>query len=140
MRRGHDSRLDRLWAAYEATESEAVDERSMLRFYAATYPLVLDAMARAGVDPASSPAMREVEAKLAGFVDTPELQRADEEFEAAETEEGELIDGMDPREWLIAEMDERGRLYAETGTTPNFRLMPFIELLAWATPPEPEAG
>jgi hypothetical protein len=138
VRRGHNARLDRLWAAYEATESEAVDERSMLRFYAATYPLVLDAMARAGVDPASSPAMREVEAKLAGFVDTPELPRA--EYEAAETEEGELIDGMDPREWLIAEMDERGRLYAESGTTPNFQLMPFIELLAWATPPEPEAG
>ena len=30
--------------------------------------------------------------------------------------------------------------YAEAGTLPNFNFASFMELLGWATPPEPEAG
>jgi hypothetical protein len=94
-------------------------------------------MLRAGLDPASARALREVEGKLANFVDTPELRRADAEARAAE-EQGKkpvLIDGANPRERLIALMDERGRLYAESGTHPNWWFASFIELLAWARPP-----
>jgi len=139
--RGHEARLGRLWAAYDAAEAEAAGARRMLRFYADTYPLVREAMLRAGIDPASARAVREVAEKLAGFVDTPELQRADAEARAAREagKEPVLIDGEDPRDRLNAWMDERGRLYAESGTHPNLWFASFLELLAWATPPDTDA-
>jgi hypothetical protein len=138
VRVGRKARLARLSAAYNEVESEAAGERSMLRFYAATYPLVREAMLRAGIDPAQARALREVEAKLAGFVDTPALQRADAELAAAEKsgKEPVLIDDMDPHDWLEAHLDAVGRRYKESGTLPNLWFASFMELLGWATPPD----
>ena len=74
-----------------AIEEEARAECAMLRFYRDTYPLVRRAMRLAGIDPASARAMRDIEEKLAAFVDTPELQRADAEADDAEEADGEPL-------------------------------------------------
>ena len=107
----------------------------MLRFYRDTYPLVRRAMRLAGIDPASARAMRDIEEKLAAFVDTPELQRADAEADDAEEADGEplLIDGMDPHEALNARLEATGRRYKESGTLPNLWFSSFMELLGWST-------
>lgn len=135
MRSSRKARLDKLWAVHQEAEAEARAERAMLRFYAETYPLVRDAMLRAGIDPASARAMREIEEKLVEFVDTPELQRADAEV-AEEEEEGGgplVIDGIDPHEALISRLEETGRRYKESGILPNLWFSSFMELLGWST-------
>jgi hypothetical protein len=76
---------------------------------------------------------------VAGFVDTPELQRADAAARAAEAAaRPRHPEGQDPRERLIAQLDGVGRHYAETGRLPDFRNASLMGLLGWATPPEPE--
>jgi hypothetical protein len=107
----------------------------MLRFYRDNYPLVRRAMRLAGIDPASARAMRDIEEKLAAFVDTPELQRTDAEADDAEEADGEplLIDGMDPHEALNARLEATGRRYKESGTLPNLWFSSFMELLGWST-------
>src|SRR5437764_6731609 len=89
----------------------------------------------AGIDPASARAMRDIEEKLAAFIDTPELQRADAEADDAEEADGEplLIDGMDPHEALNARLEATGRRYKESGTLPNLWFSSFMELLGWST-------
>ena len=120
MRASRKARLDRLMAVHE----EAFCKRALLRLYAETCPVIREAMLRAGVDPASCWAMRETEEELAAFVDTPELQRADFEFQARQkeeeaAEEADLIDGIDWREWLIARLEEIGRGYGVTARCPT---------------------
>ena len=145
MPAGRRTRLAELSAVHDEEESGAAAERRMLRFYAGAYPLVRDAMLRAGLDPASARAMRDIERKLAGFVDTPELRRADAQLATAEAAEREpaLIGGEDPHQWLISRLDDIGRRYAASGTHPNLHFASFWELLGWATPPDdvrPAAG
>ena len=131
-------RLDRLCAGVADAEDEAVDRRSMLRFETVGCRLIRDAMWRAGVDPSSSPALREVEERVAGFADKPELQAADEAFRDAQRRRN----APDPEDEaatdaLVFQLDRVGRRYAESGTLPNFREASFLTLLGWATPPEP---
>ena len=136
MHAARKARLARLGAGRDTAATEEVCERGRLRFYAVACRLVREAMLRAGVDPACAPALREREAEVAGFVDTPELQAADEAFRAAEQRQMPPA-GEDPRERLIAKLDGIGQHYAETGTLPDFQWAPFTTLLGWATPPEP---
>ena len=135
MRASRKVRLEKLWATHQEAERQVASQRRMLRFYADTYPLVRRAMRLAGIDPASARAMREVEEKLAAFVDTPELRRADAEADAAKKQEKEPlpIDGMEPHEALIARLEATGRRYQESGTRPNLWFSSFIELLGWST-------
>jgi hypothetical protein len=138
MRSNHEARLDRLCAGLDAAERRAASRRSLLRFEAGACRLIREAMQRVGVDPACAAALRETEARVAGFVDTPELQRADAAARAAKAAtRPRYPEGQDPRERLIAQLDGIGRHYLETGT-PDFRNASLMGLLGWATPPEPE--
>jgi hypothetical protein len=141
MRASHKIRLDRLCASLDDVEEEAVDRRSMLRFETVGCRLIRDAMLRAGVDPACAAALGEAEARVAGFVDRPELQRADADARAAETAtRPPCPEGQDPRERLIAHLDDIGRHYLGTGTLPDFRHASFLTLLGWASPPLPDGS
>jgi hypothetical protein len=142
VRRSHRARLDRLSAARDEAERAAAKERRMLRRYALIYPALCAAMLRGGLDPAESSAMRDIAEQLAGFVDTPELRRADAEAAAAEKsgKEPVLVDGTTPQQALIALLDQIGRRYKENGTQPNLCFASFWELLAWATPPDDSAA
>jgi hypothetical protein len=136
LRAGHKTRLARLSVPIDDTEAREAQHRNMLRFYAVLCGIVRDAMLRAGVDPASARALCEHEARLAGFVDTPELQRADAELRAAQDRwkdgQGEAV-----REMLLARLDNIGRHFAN-GSLPDFARDPFMVLFAWATERKPD--
>ena len=142
MRAGRKARLARLCETLDETESQAESEeaaeRSLLRFYAAACRRVREAMLRAGIDPACAKALRLAEERVAAFVDSAELQRADAEFRAGE--ERETAEADDMRRRLNAKLDGIGRHYAETGSLPDFEKESLMTLLGWATPPQPVSG
>src|SRR5436305_10540740 len=87
MRTSHKKRLARLVAALDESESEAIDRRCTLRFYAYVCEDIREAMEWRGIDPACSRPLLAMEAKLAGFVDTPELRDTDGAYCAAKQAE-----------------------------------------------------
>lgn len=135
MRSGHRARLARLSAGLDEIEEEVVGQRYWLRFEAMACEAVREAMQRAGVDPSCATALQEAEARVAAFIDTPELQAADAAFRAAE-KAASGPDPDDPSEELIAELGRFQRRFAETGKLPDFRSASLMVLLAWASPPD----
>jgi hypothetical protein len=73
MRASHKKRLARLVVALEASEDDASDERCTRRFEAVVCEHIRLAMEWRGIDPASCRALRDAEARVAAFVDSPEL-------------------------------------------------------------------
>jgi len=86
-------------------------------------------MERRGIDPAYSRVLLKAEARVAGFVDSPELQAADQAFRAAHREEPQ--DGSDPSQALEAGLERVGGHYLD-GSLPIFLFAPLIELWAWS--------
>jgi hypothetical protein len=130
MRASHKKRLARLVAPLDYGEQVAVDDRDVLRTDAAHLPYVRAAMEGRGLDPAAWPMFRDVEEAVANFVDTPELQAADEAFNAKYQKEEDRLYWEDQARkthaWLarVAEKYMDGHL-PSTGCS-------FLELLAWA--------
>jgi hypothetical protein len=135
MRASHKTRLARLLATMpppDEAERREVDCRSMLRFDAVLCAVIRRAMERRGIDPARAAALREYEANVADFVDTPELQAADAAFCAAHRDdEDEEIGEEDPRAELMAMLNRIARRFMD-GSSPDFARCSFSELLAWA--------
>ncbi|TMJ60231.1 MAG: hypothetical protein E6G81_07025 [Alphaproteobacteria bacterium] len=130
MRTSHKKRLARLVAALDESESEAIDRRCTLRFYAYVCEDIREAMEWRGIDPACSRPLLAMEAKLAGFVDTPELRDTDGAYCAAKQAEA-LAEGDDP--WGEAEdaVMLAGQRYLD-GSRPDFRFASLLEIWPWA--------
>jgi hypothetical protein len=136
MRASHKRRIARLVAALDAAEAAARDRRWELRVLACICKDIRAAMEWRGIDPASSLALLDEEAELAGFVDTPELQAADIDFEEDADEEDPpdnkgRLDGEDPLEWLGEEADRLGKPFLD-GSRPDFKRGSLDELWGWA--------
>jgi hypothetical protein len=129
MRASHKQRLARLIGTRDEVDSHQVDRRCKLRFEAMLCADVRAAMKWRGIDPAASRVLLNAEARVAGFVDSPELQAADQAFRAAHREVPQ--DGSDL--WQRAEegLERAGRHYLD-GSLPVFLVAPLIELWAWA--------
>src|SRR5437588_3992434 len=90
MRASHKKRIARLMASLpspDEAERREVEGRVSLRFDAKLCAVIRAAMLRRGIDPAGATALREWEARVAGFLDSPELQAADEAFRGAHPED-----------------------------------------------------
>ena len=126
------ARLAALSLPLDSAARDAAEERELLRFHADACRLVRDAMLRAGADPGIAWALREFEAKVAGFADSPELQRADTALLAEEDEaEANLGAEEDPCEALVADLDRVAAGFAD-GSMPDFAQSSMAVLLAWA--------
>jgi hypothetical protein len=102
IRRNDRRRLARLAMPLVAAKRDEVEHRAALRESLAFFQDVAMLLAIEGVDPETTSVVirrRDAEAKLAAIPDTPELQRADEDYLAR-------IDAL----WLDGELD-RGRRY-----------------------------
>jgi hypothetical protein len=130
MRASHKERLARLVAALDETEDEAFDERCERRFEAVVCAHIRAVMQWRGIDPASSRALRAAEARVAAFVDSPELDAADEAVLAVEREAARAK-GEDPWAELSDAVDRLGRHYLD-GSRPNFDFFSLIDVWAWA--------
>ena len=130
MRAGHKKRLARVITVLDAAEDEAVSRRCGLRFEACVCKDIRAAMEWRGIDPASAWRLRNVEAKVAAFRDSPELQAADGAYLAAHDEE-ESPEAQDPLEWLADELYQIGERYLD-GSRPDFRFAEMLDLWAWA--------
>ena len=135
MRASHKKRLARLLATLPSpddAERREVERRFDLRFDAMLCAVIRAAMERQGLDPGQAPALREVEASVEGFADTPELRAADEAFRAAhpDDDDDEENEGGDPREELIAELYRLARRFID-GSSPDFARCSLSELWAW---------
>ena len=128
MRPGHKTRLNKLSRPLADTERQKVVHRNMLRLDALLCAYIRDAIVRAGIDPACAWGLRQIEARVAEFVDTLELQAADAAFKAAE-EKPFRSEG--PRDQLQAKLDLIGQHFAD-GSLPDFAHASFMELWAWA--------
>ena len=129
MRASHKQRLARLIATRDAVDSHQVDRRCKLRFEAMLCADIRAAMEWRGIDPAASRVLRNAEARVVGFVDSPELQAADHAFRAAHREEPQ--DGRDPWQRVEDGLERAGRHYLD-GSLPAFLVASLIELWAWA--------
>ena len=138
MRASHKTRLARLLASMpppDDAERRKIDRRDELRFYAMLCAVIRRAMERRGIDPTGAAALRELEAGVAGFVDTPELQAADKAFRATHPEnEAEGIDEDDPRAEVAAELNRIASRFMD-GSSPDFARCSLSELWAWAIAP-----
>jgi hypothetical protein len=139
MRASYKKCLARLVAPLDDAEEAAVDRRSTLRLYAKLAAYVRAAMMRAGIDPGSAAALRDIEAECANFVDTPELQTADAAFEMAHPDPDEWGED-DPREALQADLDRIIEREFADGSLPDFARASFSELWAWAILQDRHAG
>jgi hypothetical protein len=141
VRAARKARLARLSVPLDDAEAAEVGRRNMLRLDAKLCAFIRKAMLRAGIDPACSRALRDIEERLVEFVDTPELQRADAAFKTArerEEDEDKVYDD-DPREELIAELNRIGRHYQDE-SLPDFARASFMTVLAWAMVQDRVAG
>src|SRR5436853_3135236 len=77
MRASHKKRIARLVAALDAAEAAARDRRWELRVLDCICKDIRAALEWRGIDPASSRVLLDEEAKLVGFVDSPEMLAAD---------------------------------------------------------------
>ena len=130
MRASHKKLLARLITVLDAAEDEAVDRRCDLRLEECMCKDIRAAMERRGIDPASAWALRNAEANVAAFRDSPELQAADEAYLAAHREE-EPPEEQDPFESLADELYQIGERYLD-GSQPDFRFGELMDLWAWA--------
>jgi len=130
MRASHKKRIARLVAVLDETEEEAFDKRCTRRFEAFVCEDIRMAMEWRGIDPASSRVLRETEARVARFVDTPEQRAADWAVLEAKRERS-LAAGDDPWSDLGEELDGQGQRYLD-GSRPNFAFAALMELWAWA--------
>src|SRR5207248_9331286 len=94
------------------------------------------AMEWRGIDPASSRVLLDEEAKLVGFVDTPELLAADLDFEDDADEEDSAGDEYSPDDddaWplLDREADRLGQPFLD-GSRPDFKRGSLDERWGWA--------
>jgi len=143
MRASHKKRIGRLIAALDTADSHQVDRRCTLRFEAMLCADIRAAMEWRGIDPAASRVLRNAEARVAGFVDSPELQAADQAFRAAHREQPQ--DGRDPWQRVEDGLERAGRHYLD-GSLPAFLVASLTELWAWALvqprllPMSPDAG
>ena len=143
MRASHKKRIARLITALDEADEDAVDRRFKLRFEAGVCTDIRAAMEWRGIDPAASRVLLNAEARVAGFVDSPELQAADYAFRAVHREEAD--DGSDPWQELEEDLERVGRHYLD-GSLPIFLVAPLIELWAWSLiqyrllPAIPDAG
>ena len=128
MRPGHKTRLNKLSRPLADTERQKVVHRNMLRLDALLCAYIRDAIVRAGIDPACAWGLRQIEARVAEFVDTLELQAADAAFKAAD--EGPFC-WAGPRDQLQTKLDRIGQHFLD-GSLPDFAHAPFMELWAWA--------
>ena len=130
MRASHKKRIARLIAALDEAERRAFDERCELTLEAVMCRDIRAAMQWRGIDPASSRVLRETEARVARFVDTPEQRAADWAVLEAKRERS-LAAGDDPWSDLGEELDGQGQRYLD-GSRPNFAFAALMELWAWA--------
>src|SRR5947199_5477769 len=136
MRASHKKRIARLVAALDAAEAAARDRRWELRVLDCICKDIRAAMEWRGIDPASSRVLLDEEAKLVGFVDTPELLAADLDFEDDADEEdpagGEDSPGDDDaRPLLDREADRLGKPFLD-GARPDFKRGSLDQLWGWA--------
>jgi hypothetical protein len=129
MRASHKTRIARLIATRAEAERHEVDQRFTLRFLAGVCGDIRAAMERRGIDAAASRVLHNAEARVAEFVDSPELQAADYAFRAAHREEPD--DGSDPWQVLQDGLERVGGHYLD-GSLPIFLVAPLIELWAWS--------
>jgi hypothetical protein len=137
MRASHKKRLARLVAPLDFDERVAVHHRDALRTDAPEVCYVRAAMERQGFDPTAWPMFRDVEEAVANFVDTPELQAADEAFNAKyEREEDRLY-------WEDQARKHHAWVARVAGHYMDGHLPPtgcsFTELVAWAVAQERRA-
>jgi hypothetical protein len=130
MRASHKKRIARLVAALGDGEREVMDRRCRLRFYAVVCADVRAAMEWRGIDPGSSRVLLDMEAKVARFVDAPELRAADELHRAVQRKEIRLK-GEDPWQALADTLDDAEQRYLD-GSLPNFTFVSLMELWAWS--------
>lgn len=134
MSASHKRRLARLLASMprpDEAERREVDRRCMLRFDATLCAVMRRAMERSGIDPACATALRELEARLAGFIDTPKLQAADKAFRATHPKDEEEGIDDDPRAELMAKLNRIAQHFMD-GSSPDFARCSMSELWAWA--------
>jgi hypothetical protein len=134
MRASHKKRITRLMASLpspDEAERREVEGRVSLRFDAKLCAVIRAAMQSRGIDPAGATALREWEVRVAGFLDSPELQAADEAFRGAHPEDEDETEGEDPREELLAELNRIAQRFMDR-SSPDFADCSFSELLAWA--------
>jgi hypothetical protein len=130
MRASHKKRIARLVAALDAAEEAARDRRWELRVLNFICEDIRAAMEWRGIDPASSRVLLDEEARLVGFVDTPEWQAADIDFEG-DAEKDASPDDEDPWQWLDQEADRLGKTFLD-GSRPDFKYGSLDELWGWA--------
>ncbi len=130
MRASHKKRVGRLIAALDEAERRAFDERCELTLEAVMCGDVRTAMERRGIDPGSARALRQAEARVAKFVDSPELEAADAAWLAAHQED-QPPDEEDPFDWLADELWRIGERYLD-GSQPDFRYAELMDLWAWS--------
>src|SRR5437870_2974210 len=95
-------------AAMRLCLSRIIGARNVRRLDALLCAYIRDAIVRAGIDPACAWGLREIEARLAEFVDTPELQAADAAFKAADEEP---FCWAGPRDQLQTKLDRIGQYF-----------------------------
>ena len=83
-----------------------------------------------GIDPAFSRALLDTEARVARFIDPPELQAADKAALAINHERA-LAKGDDPWSELSEAMHRLEQRYLD-GSRPEFAFASLMELWAWA--------
>jgi hypothetical protein len=130
MSASHKKRLARLAAALEEREEDAFRERCMRRFEPGVCARIRMAMEWRGIDPASSLALLDTEARVVRFVDTPELQAADAAALTVNRERA-LAMGDDPWSELSDEVDRLEQGYLD-GSRPDFADASLMEFWAWA--------
>jgi len=130
MRASHKKRLARLVAALDEAEEEMVGRRTVLRFKDSVCEIIRDAMERRGIDPASSRVLLDLETEVASFIDTPDLEAADNAWLDAHPHR-EWLDGEDPWDSLAEQIDPIALRYLD-GSLPDFRFASWWRLWAWA--------
>jgi len=88
------------------------------------------AMEWRGIDPAFSRALLDTEARVARFIDPPELQAADKAALAINHERA-LAKGDDPWSELSEDVHRLEQRYLD-GSLPDFAFASLMELWAWA--------
>jgi hypothetical protein len=130
MRASYKKRIARLIETLEESERAVFEERCMRRFEAFVCEHIRMAMEWRGIDPASSRVLRETEARVARFVDTPEQRAADRAVLEAEREHS-VAAGDDPWSELSDAVHRLERHYLD-GSRPNFAFASLMEVWAWA--------
>jgi hypothetical protein len=142
MPRAGNKRLARLGAG-DGYENARARGRVQSRLILAICAEIRAAAVVAGIEPASLPIERDewwANHYLTILGDTPEVERRDAALAAAESEEWAARHSgePDPRDRLMAELDERSRRYCD-GSRPAPEA-PLWDWYAWARVQSPAAG